>query len=127
MALRLDVRRLAAVDMYGSAGTRWRRWVILVEFVAGVVGLAFLAVRILGFGGGPATLLAVWSLGIAANYIPLALHAISLIRPGALEAEVAAVDLVNELRYYTWAQFAVLVPLMFVVLAVRARLAQARR
>jgi hypothetical protein len=35
---RLDVRRLAAVDMYGTAGTQWRRRVITGEFIAGAIG-----------------------------------------------------------------------------------------
>ncbi|MEH1059344.1 hypothetical protein V6U89_29570 [Micromonospora sp. CPCC 206171] len=33
MARGLDVRRLAAIDMWGSAGARWRRWIILAEFL----------------------------------------------------------------------------------------------
>ena len=78
MGLRLDVRRLAAVDMYGSAGAAWRRWLILAEFLA-------------------------------------------------LRAEIAGGDIMSELRYYTWAQFAVLSPLMFVVLATRARRSPPRR
>jgi len=35
---RLDVRRLAAVDTYGTAGTQWRRRVITGEFIAGAIG-----------------------------------------------------------------------------------------
>ena len=34
----VDVRRLAAIDMYGSAGTRLRRRLILAEFVVGAAG-----------------------------------------------------------------------------------------
>ncbi len=62
---------------------------------------------------------AIWTLGIAANYVPLALHASSLIRPGILAAELDGVDVSAELRHYTVAQFWVLVPLLLVILAVR--------
>jgi len=120
MAVRIDVRRLAAVDMYGSAGARWRRWVILVEFLAGVVGIALIAVLLLRQGGGMgSTVVAAWLLGVAANYVPLALHALSLVRPGALAAELAGVDIGAELRHYTTAQFWVFVPLLLAVLAIR--------
>jgi hypothetical protein len=34
----VDVRRLAAIDMHGVAGTRRRRRLILAEFVIGAVG-----------------------------------------------------------------------------------------
>jgi hypothetical protein len=33
----LDVRRLAAIDMHGVAGKRWRQRVILAEFILGAV------------------------------------------------------------------------------------------
>jgi hypothetical protein len=120
MAVRIDVRRLAAVDMHGSAGARWRRWVILAEFVAGVVGIALIAALLLRSGAGVGTtVVAVWLLCVAANYLPLALHALSLIRPGALTAELAGVDVGAELRHYTGAQFWVLVPFVLAVLAIR--------
>lgn len=120
MAVRIDVRRLAAVDMYGSAGARWRRSVILVEFLAGVVGIALIAVLLLRQGGGiGTTAVSAWLLGVAANYVPLALHALSLIPPGALAAELAGVDVGAELRHYTTAQFWVFVPLLLAVLAIR--------
>jgi hypothetical protein len=120
MAVRIDVRRLAAVDMYGSAGARWRRWVILVEFLAGVVGIALIAVLLLRPGAGMGTtVVAAWLLGVAVNYVPLALHALSLIRPGALTAELAGVDIGAELRHYTTAQFWLFVPLVLAVLAIR--------
>jgi hypothetical protein len=122
MAIRLNLRRLAAVDMYGSAGARWRRWVILVEFLAGVAGIAALAVLLLRTGTGLGTaVLAVWLLGVAANYVPLAAHALSLIRPGALDTEITGVDIAAALRHYTVAQFWIAVPFLFVVLAFRQR------
>lgn len=53
----LDLRRLAAVDMYGPAGSPVRRWVILVEFVAGLVGCVALGIWA-ARGGGPPLVLA---------------------------------------------------------------------
>lgn len=121
MALRVDVRRLAAIDMWGSAGARWRRWVILVEFLFGVVGLAVVGLVVLSSGGAGRTVLGLWFLGVAANYAPLALYALAFIRRGALEAEIEGVDVFAELRYYTAAQLWLVVPLLFVVLAVVQR------
>jgi hypothetical protein len=40
----LDVRRLAAVDMHGVAGTRRRQSIIRAEFFAGAVGGASLGI-----------------------------------------------------------------------------------
>jgi len=51
----VNVRRLAAIDMYGARGTTRRRRIILAEFVAGVaVPVAFgiwLAAYASGLGG----------------------------------------------------------------------------
>jgi hypothetical protein len=120
MVVRLDVRRLAAIDMWGSAGVRWRRWVILAEFLLGVVGCGALGVDLV-FRGDLQTVLGCWLIGLAANYVPLSVHALTLIQPGALEAEIRGVDVPGELRHYTTAQLWVLVPMLFVVLAVRQR------
>ncbi len=81
----VDVRRLAAIDMHGLHGRgRRRRWV-LVEFVAGVIGPLPAAAALLIFSDGAGRLLlGIWLIGIAANYVPLALHAVSLSRDGAL-------------------------------------------
>jgi hypothetical protein len=123
MAIRLDVRRLAAVDMWGSAGVRWRRWVILIEFLVGVFGGGALGIGLLVSDGDvPSRLLGVWLVGVALNYVPLSLHALTLIRPGALEAELAGVDVHQELRHYTTAQFWIAVPLLLMVLAARRKL-----
>jgi len=96
--------------------------VILVEFVVGVVGAVLLAVLLamLRDDAGPlGWVLVAWLLGIAANYLPLALYAFVLIRPGALEAELDGVDVLTELRHYTVVQLWVFVPLVLAVLAVR--------
>ncbi|MDG9674341.1 hypothetical protein [Micromonospora sp. DH14] len=47
-------------------------------------------------------------------------------RPGALDAELAGVDIDLELRRYTVLQLWVVVPLSLVVLAIRDALAQHR-
>jgi hypothetical protein len=121
IAIGLDLRRLAAIDMWGSVGAHWRRWVILAEFLLGVVGAGALGAACLFSDGGLRTAAGCWLLGLAANYVPLSAHALTLIQPGALEAELRDVDVPRELRHYTVAQFWVLVPLLFVVLAVRQR------
>jgi hypothetical protein len=48
------------------------------------------------------------------NYAPLAVHALTLVRPGALERELAGVDVPAELRHYSVRQIWVVVPLLFV-------------
>ncbi|MEV4621588.1 hypothetical protein AB0J74_23120 [Asanoa sp. NPDC049573] len=110
----MNVRRLAAVDMYGSVGVAWRRWVILGEFLLGVVGGLALGLYLIlrGGGTGPAVF-GVWVLGLGLNYLPLAGHALTLVAPGALERELAGVDLPAALRYYSVRQFWVVVPLLF--------------
>ncbi|GAB3369554.1 hypothetical protein RMN56_03185 [Micromonospora halotolerans] len=115
----LDVRRLAAVDMYGSVGSPVRRWVILAEFVVGVVGCVALGLWA-AHGGGPVrTALGVYLALVGLNYVPLALHAVTLSRRGALARELAGVDVPAELRHYTPRQLWIFVPLLPLVLAVR--------
>jgi ABC-type Fe3+-siderophore transport system permease subunit len=114
----LDVRRLAALDMHGLAGSRLRRRVILAEFVLGAAGCVVLglltAARAQGAGW---RVLGVWLVGIGINYAVLALHALSLSRAGALDDELAGVDVGGELRRYTYLQAWIAVPLLLVVLA----------
>jgi hypothetical protein len=117
----VEVRRLAAIDMYGSRGSMRRRR-ILGEFVLGALALVALGIRSLahvpGSGG---VLFGLWVLGIGANYLPLACPAIALNRPGALAAELDGVDTGRELRRYSLLQFWIFVPLSLVVLALRQR------
>jgi hypothetical protein len=115
-----DVRRLAAIDMHGSIGSPVRRRVILTEFVLGVVGCVGLGVWLMAdAAGAPARAIGGWLALIGVNYVPLALHAASLVRPDALKRELAGVDIAGELRRYTGRQLWLLVPLLPVVLAVR--------
>lgn len=120
----VSVRRLAAIDMHGAAGTRLRRRVILAEFVAGAAGgltFGLWLAAVAGSGGG--LLLGAWIAGVGINYVPLAAHAAALSRPGALDAELAGADIKRELRRYSYLQVWIFVPLLLAVLALR----QARR
>ena len=124
--MRLDVRRIAAVDMWGSRGTRRRRAIIVAEFLLGAtVGLA-LGLLVATTGSGLWRVLGVWIAGACLNYIPLALHAISLFPGRRLEAELSGVDVRGELRHYTAAQFWIAVPLLFVALDLVQRRRRAR-
>ncbi len=113
-----NVRRLAAVDMHGAHGTSLRRTVIVSEFVLGAVAGTplgiLLATRASALGW---LLLGIWIAGICLNYVPLALHALSLAGRGRLESELRGADISQELRHYTKAQLWIFVPLLFVVLA----------
>ena len=60
-----------------------------------------------------------WVVGMGVNYAALAWQAALLSRPGALEAELAGVDLGRDLRRYSVLQFWIVVPLLLAVLAVR--------
>jgi hypothetical protein len=115
--MRLDVRRLAAVDMWGGRGTRRRRRIIVAEFVLGATVGAALGL-LLAFTGPELfwQLLGAWIAGACLNYVPLALHAISLYPGRRLESELSDVDVRGELRYYTAAQLWIAVPLLFVAL-----------
>ena len=83
---------------------------ILSEFTLVVIGCTALGVWTLTWGSSVGMILAVWLLGLGANYLALTRHAIALRRPAALDAELADVDLHAELRTYTRAQVWVLVP-----------------
>jgi hypothetical protein len=121
MAVGIDVRRLAAVDMHGAKGRTVRARIILAEFVLGAVVCTGLGMWLAAEGGAFSVVFGLWLVGAGLNYVPLALHAISLSRPGRLEAELAGADVLAELRYYTKAQAWVFVPLALVVFALRPR------
>jgi hypothetical protein len=58
-----------------------------------------------------------WVGGVGVNYAALVWQTALLSRPGALQAELAGVDVPRELRRYGLLQFWVVVPLLFAVLA----------
>lgn len=115
---RIDVRRLAALDMHGARGTLRRRRVILAEFSLGVVGAAALGIWLLTWGGIAGIVFGICLLGLAANYLPLTVHVVALWRSEALHAELEGVDLRAQLRHYTRAQVWVLVPFWIAGLAI---------
>jgi hypothetical protein len=118
----VEVRRLAAIDMYGSRGTDLRRRIVLAEFAAGAVGSVAFGGWLLAAASGPGgRILAIWIIGTGLNYAPLAACAIALSRPGALDAELAGVDTGRELRRYSVLQLWIFVPLAIVVLALVRR------
>jgi hypothetical protein len=120
----VDVRRLAAVDMHGLKGTRFRAWLIVTEFVLGAVAAPVVAVVLivtaptLGW-----SLFAVWTLLVCLNYVPLAVYAVGYLRSGAYYDELAGADVRAELKHYGLAQMWVFVPLSLIVFALRQRTA----
>jgi hypothetical protein len=117
----VNVRRLAAIDMYGARGAVRRRRIILAEFIAGAVVMVAFGVWLAAFSPGlGGRVLGIWIVGSGLNYAPLAAYAIALSRAGALEAELAGVDTGRELRRYSVLQLWIFVPLSLVVLAVHS-------
>jgi hypothetical protein len=118
----VNVKRLAAIDMYGSRGTVRRKRIIRAEFTAGLAAAVamgiWLTVEASGLG---ARILGIWVIGAGINYAPLAVYASLLSRPGALEAELAEVDTGKELRRYSVLQLWILVPLSLVAMTAQGR------
>jgi len=109
----LDVRRLTAVDMYGRRGGRRRHRLILAEFALAAIDIPLLGLAIaLAASSVPRVLLGAYLIGVGLNYVPLALHAISLSRAGRLDAELAGADAGAELRRYTAKQLFIAIPLL---------------
>jgi hypothetical protein len=115
-----NVRRFAAIDMQGTAGTQRRRWIMTLEFVLGTASLILIGALQLIHGG---WLWAAWLLGCGANYGALAGHAVALYPPGRLEVELDRVDVRSELRRYSIAQVLLFIPALIAAVA----LAQAFR
>lgn len=117
--MRVNVRRLAALDMYGARGTMRRRRIILAEFILGTAAALALGIWIAtsapSLGG---RLAGLWVIGVGLNYVALAAYAWLLYRrPGALDAELAGADTARELRRYSLLQLWVFVPLSLVALS----------
>jgi hypothetical protein len=117
----LDVRRLAALDMWGTSGRPWRRRLIRAEFFLGAIGCIGLGAFVLASGSGWMVALGLWLIGAGINYVPLAYEAQSLSRPGALEAELRGIDVHRELRRAGGRQLWIAVPLAVAVFAVAGR------
>jgi hypothetical protein len=110
----IDLRKLAAVDV-AFLGSRF----ILTEFSFGVfvsLGLGVLTlVRIASLGG---IIIGTYLLCIGINYVPLLLHAISLVRHGTARQEIADElhDKRRMFRKYRRQSLLLLVPLALPIL-----------
>ena len=113
----MDVRRLAALDMHGRHGSVRRRRLILAEFVLAAIDVPLLGLAILrASSSAPQVLLGAYLIGVGLNFVPLALHAISLARAGRVDAELAGVDVSAELRRYTTRQLFIGIPMLVLIL-----------
>ena len=112
----IQIRKLAAVDMLWL-GKR----VVLIEYALGVVLPLALGVLSVQKGlsqhdpTGFQMIMGVWLVAIAANYVPLLLHAVAIARSGAVEPE-GRPELARAGRYGVQ-QVMILVPLLVVGLA----------
>jgi len=112
----IDIRTLAAVDVV-FIGPR----LILAEFLIGVfgpLGLGVLTlVRTHSIAG---TVFGAYLLLLGANYVPLLLHAISLVRSGTAHQEIAneQSDKHRMFRKYRRQSLLLLVPLVVPILAI---------
>ncbi len=110
-----DVRRFTALDMHGTAGTQRRRRLIRAEFVIGCPAMFLLAVSVLSGGH---LLFGAYILGVAANYLPLAVYSVALFRPGSLEAELTGVqDIRGRLKRAGAVQVWLLIPFVVALAA----------
>ena len=115
----IDVRRLAAIDMYGRHGSKRRRRLVLAEFVLAAIDIPLLGLAIvLAASSAPRVLLGAYLIGVGLNFVPLALHGISMSRASRLGTELADVDVAAELRRYTAKQLFIGIPLLVLTLGV---------
>jgi hypothetical protein len=121
----LNVKRLAAIDMYGTRGTIRRRRIILAEFLAGSVASVAFGIWLVTTGTQAGLVVGILILGMGLNYVALAVFALALSKPGALEAELEGVDTYRELRRYSALQFWVFVPLSLLVFTAAAAMRRA--
>jgi hypothetical protein len=112
-----NVRRLAALDMWGTAGTTRRRRIVRAEFFVGALGCPLLGVLGLLHGSGWPVVVGLWLVGVGVNYAPLALYAQALSRPGALEAALHGLDVRRELRRAGLQQLWIAVPFAVAIAA----------
>ena len=118
----MNVRRFAAIDMHGLADSTSRRRIILGKFILGAILSLVLGVFVFRTADSLFwTVFGLWLIGIGFNYVPLAMYGISFIRPGALQRELAGLDIPAELQRYAGLQTWVFLPLALVYLAIRQR------
>jgi hypothetical protein len=123
----MNVRRLAALDLYGRSGTRRRKRIVLAEFVVTtVLGLA-LGVLILASGPSLGTgVFGVGLIGIGANYGALSVHAVALARGAALHEALAGVDTERARRDYSLRQLTLAIPFWVAAQALRQAVTSGR-
>ena|SRR5215831_2589368 len=81
----VNARRLAAVDLSGLGPK-----IIIPEFALGALGAPALGIlTVLRSGSVEMTVFGVALVGLGANYVPLLLHAIDLVRRSGVEAAIA--------------------------------------
>src|SRR4029450_13327835 len=81
----VEVRRLAAVDLSGL-GPR----IIIPEFALAVLGAPALGIlTVLRSGSLGTTAFGIALIGLGANYVPLLVHAVDLVRKSAVETAIA--------------------------------------
>jgi hypothetical protein len=109
---RLDVRELAAVDMAG------RTRIVIAEYTGGALLCIALGGWILAVAHNwPLRVLGIVLVGGGINYLPLAIHAIGLLRPGRLDAALDGLDVRSKRIHYSRARAIMLVPLLVAVFA----------
>jgi len=112
----IEVRKLAAVDM-AWLGTQF----VLVEYALGVVLPLALGLMSLRSGlaqpglGNWQTLLGAWLVTIAANYVPLFLYALAIVRGGTVQEE--GLPELKHARRYRIQQAMILVPFLVAAVA----------
>ena len=124
----IDMRKLVALDMVLHG-----RLFILTEFAVGVL----LGLGLGGFflwtslSSSPSilqmflVLLGLWSCGIAANYTPLFLYAVSIAKSGTVKAE--GEPELPQVRRYNIQQFIIFVPFLVAIVALAQERSRRRR
>ena len=129
----VEMRKLVAVDMALHG-----RLFILAEFAFGVLlglGLGLFLLRTflswISFSSSPLTwqilvaLLGLWAFGMAANYTPLFLYAVSIAKSGTVQAE-GEPELPHKRRYNVQ-QFVIFVPFLVAIVAIAQERSRRRR
>ncbi len=110
----INIRKLAAVDM-ARFGTR----LIVAEYALGIILPVFLGLISIHaglFGPAPSdsrTIIGIWLLGIAANYVPLFIYGMLIARGGTTKEE--GLPEFAHAKKYGVQQIMILVPLMVVI------------
>ena len=122
----LNVRRLAAADMWGAKGSLRRRRIIRIEFWCGAIGCVVLGSVTFATTSGWGLVLGVWLIGVGINYVPLVVSAESLAKHNGLEREFEGTDVARELRRAGAQQLWIAVPFAVAVAALADRRARIR-